>query len=69
MDDLQFLQEIGDEICEGCGPDRDCGLEYDECFRIDNALECLKKYLKERNMIYENKRFNKTTAKKETELS
>lgn len=25
MDELELIQFIGNEICEGCGPDADCG--------------------------------------------
>lgn len=40
------LIEIGDQICDGCGPDRDCGMEYHECFRIQDALDILDDYRK-----------------------
>lgn len=46
-DDLDFIIEIGKEICECCGPDRDCALEYDECHRIRNSIELLNEYLGE----------------------
>ena len=44
MSKLELLIKIGNEICEGCGPDRDCELEYDECSRINNALDILAEY-------------------------
>lgn len=46
MEDVEKVQKIGNEICEGCGPDRDCGLHIEECLRIDNALEILNEGLK-----------------------
>ena len=47
MEDLELVQFIGNEICERCGPNRDCGLEYDDCFRITNALNALETYVEE----------------------
>ena len=46
-DKLELIQYIGNEICEGCGPDRDCGLEYEDCGRIYNALDALDELLDE----------------------
>jgi len=45
MDKIELVQEIGNEVCEGCGPDRDCELEIDECSRISNAIELLDQFL------------------------
>lgn len=45
MDKLELLQNIGNEVCEGCGPEADCGEDPDECFRIDNATMMLDKYV------------------------
>jgi len=42
MKELELVQNIGNEICEGCGPHRDCELEYKDCSRITNALKILK---------------------------
>ena len=47
MKKIELVQKIGNEVCEGCGPDADCGEEPSECFRIINALEMFDKYLKE----------------------
>jgi len=51
MNDIEFLQKVGNEVCEGCGPNADC--EYagnpEECFRIENALDILSEYLAEEN--------------------
>ena len=44
-DKLELLQNIGNEICEGCGPDRDCGEEYDKCGRIVNAIRHLDEFI------------------------
>ena len=41
MEDLEKVQKIGDLVCEGCGPYRDCELELDACMRITEALEVL----------------------------
>ena len=35
---IELVQKIGHEICEDCNEDRDCGLELEECSRIDNAV-------------------------------
>lgn len=49
MDDekLDLVQQIGNEICEGCGEDRDCELEYEDCDRVLNAIALLDEYLQE----------------------
>ena len=47
MDRLELVQFIGSEVCEGCGPDRDCGKEIDDCGRIFNALEALDDFMDE----------------------
>lgn len=41
----ELLQKIGSEVCEDCGPERDCGLEVDECFRMINAERLLNEYV------------------------
>lgn len=46
-DEIGIVQKIGNEICDGCGPHRDCGLRWDECCRISNALDILSKYAEE----------------------
>ena len=46
MDKIELVIKIGNEICEGCGPDRDCDLEFDECSRIQNAIEFVNNFLK-----------------------
>ena len=45
MDEIGLVQFIGNEVCEGCGPNRDCELDYDDCSRIENALEALQDYV------------------------
>ena len=45
MDKLKLVQEIGNEICEGCGPDADCGEDPTECYRISNAIDALDEYI------------------------
>jgi hypothetical protein len=45
MDKIELVQKIGNEVCEECGPYRDCGLEVEECPRINNAIELISKYL------------------------
>jgi len=42
---IETLQEIGNEICENCGPDRDCGIEIEDCARINNAIGILEGWL------------------------
>ena len=41
MDKIKLVQKIGNEICEWCGPDRDCGIELEDCSRIVNAINFL----------------------------
>lgn len=45
MDKIELVQAIGGEVCEGCGEDSDCGLSVDECFRIENAVQMLERYI------------------------
>jgi len=47
MTKVELVQKIGNEVCEGCGPDRDCGEELDECGRIAYAVDVLNAFLKE----------------------
>jgi len=42
---IELVQAIGNEVCEGCGPDADCGDEPEECGRIANALDLLNNYI------------------------
>jgi len=41
MDKVKLAQDIGNEVCEGCGPDADCGEDPEECPRIQDAIEML----------------------------
>lgn len=45
MNNLELVQYIGNEVCEGCGPDADCGENPEECFRIHNAINKLVLYV------------------------
>ena len=45
MDKIELVQIIGRDICEDCGPERDCGLEYEDCDRIAVALSVLEDYI------------------------
>jgi len=47
MNEIELIQYIGNEICEDCGPDRDCELELDDCSRVANALYALNKFIDE----------------------
>ena len=49
MDKIDLLIIIGNEVCEGCGPHRDCGEEITECFRIGSALKSLDEFMGESN--------------------
>ncbi len=52
MDKLKLVQEIGgEEICEGCGPDADCGEIPIECIRVTNAIAALDAYMQEADKI------------------
>ena len=46
MNKIELVQKIGDEVCEGCNPNADCGEDPNECFRIQNAIRILDKYNK-----------------------
>ena len=46
MEDLALIMRIGSAICEECGPNRDCELEYNNCSRIQDALKILERYKK-----------------------
>ena len=41
MDKIEIVQAIGNLVCEGCGPDADCGIDPTKCDRIDEALGIL----------------------------
>lgn len=43
---IELVLAIGDEVCEGCGPDADCG-EYPDCFRLENAVAAVEEFIKE----------------------
>lgn len=45
MEQLELIQKIGNEICEGCGPYSDCGEEPENCYRVANALAAMNEYL------------------------
>ena len=47
MNELELVQSIGNEVCEGCGPDADCGEDPEECMRIATAIGELDDYVKE----------------------
>jgi hypothetical protein len=44
---LQLIQYIGNNVCEGCGPDSDCGMAPGECDRVEDTIDYLDRYLKE----------------------
>ena len=45
MDKVELVQKIGNEVCEGCNSDADCGIDPAECSRIENAVNLLDKYV------------------------
>ena len=47
MDKIFLVQVIGGEVCEECGEDRDCGLEYDDCDRIGSSIKYLDDFMEE----------------------
>lgn len=51
MQDTEAVQAIGEIVCEGCGPYRDCGLEVDDCDRIDDALGVLYQWFDEKGVL------------------
>ena len=48
MNKIELVQQIGNEVCEGCSPSPDCGEDPQDCYRIQNAIEWLDKYVAER---------------------
>ena len=47
MDKMELVIKIGNEVCEGCGPNRDCGLELKDCDRISNAIKSVDEFLEQ----------------------
>ena len=48
MNKIELVQKIGDTVCEGCGPDVDCGLDpATGCDRINCAIVLLNEYMVE----------------------
>ena len=47
MNKIELVQTIGSEVCEGCGPDEDCGINPSECSRVQNAVTSLDKYVEQ----------------------
>ncbi len=45
MTKLELLQAIGNEVCEECGPDADCGEDTEDCGRIAIAMHTLNQFL------------------------
>lgn len=49
MNSIKLVQKIGTEVCEGCGPDTDCGIDPMECDRVFNAVSWLSDFVKQKN--------------------
>lgn len=48
MTKIECIQKIGNEVCAGCDPDRDCENwpeDTKECHRIQSALRILDQYI------------------------
>ena len=45
MNKLKLIQRIGNDICEECGPNSDCGIEPEDCDRVSSAILALNEYL------------------------
>ena len=45
MNDQELVIAIGNEICEGCGPNADCGISPADCSRVASALGMLEDYM------------------------
>ena len=45
MDKLELIRLIGNEVCEGCGPDEDCGFDEHDCQRLNTAIMYLDEYV------------------------
>lgn len=48
MNKIELVLKIGNDICEGCRPNADCGIELSECDRIINAITILDDYIGEK---------------------
>jgi len=42
MNELELVQAIGNSICEDCGPTADCGIDPEECDRVQYAIGLLR---------------------------
>lgn len=46
---LELVRKIGNEVCEGCegesAEETECGLDPNECSRIDNAIDALRDFI------------------------
>lgn len=47
MNAEELVQEIGHEVCDGCGPDSDCGEDPSECIRVATAMGLLDDYIRQ----------------------
>ena len=47
MNEQELVQAIGNEVCEECGPNADCGEDPAECVRIATAIGLLDDYVKQ----------------------
>ena len=45
MNEEELVQAIGNEVCEGCGPNADCGEDPSECVRVATAIGLLDDYV------------------------
>jgi hypothetical protein len=39
------VQKIGNEVCEGCGPNADCGIDPEDCDRLDTAISWINDFM------------------------
>jgi len=58
IDKIELVQKIGNEVCEDCGLDSDCGITPSDCDRVKNASVLLDEYLS-------NKYIEPTTKKRD----
>lgn len=45
MNVIELVQAIGDEVCEGCSDDADCGENPEGCDRIKSAVAMVDSYI------------------------
>ena len=48
---VELVQKIGNEVCEGCSVDSDCGIEPHRCYRVLDSITYLKEFFKDKKNL------------------